>query len=151
MNRPVLICAACAAALALCLTACGKKEDTPSSDPVTTTTTTAAMTTTTTAAAIEPAVGYINATTLHVRPNPNTEGEPIGGLKYGDRVELLGREGDWYKIPFKDGTAYISAQFVQDTPPGETTAAATTTTTTVAATDETTTTTATTTAAPVAP
>lgn len=87
-----------------------------------------------------PPVGYVNATTLHIRPSPNTSGDPIGGLKFGDQVKIVGREGDWYIIPFKDGTAYISAQYVQETPPVGTTdsttstsAETTTTTSSVAA------------------
>ncbi len=68
-----------------------------------------------------PPFGYVNASSLHIRPGPNTSGDPIGGLKFGDRVQIVGREGDWYVIPFQNGNGYISAQYVQETPPVSTT------------------------------
>lgn len=33
----------------------------------------------------------------------------------GEKVDILGREGDWYKIKFKDGVGYVSAQFISST------------------------------------
>lgn len=83
-----------------------------------------------------PFVGYINATTLNVRPTANGSGYPIGGLKWGDTVTILSREGDWYAIRFKGGTGYINAQYVSDTMPVKTTAAPSTTATTTAATTQ---------------
>ena len=77
-----------------------------------------------------PFVGYINATTLNVRPTPSAVGYPIGGLKWGDTVTVLSREGDWYAISFKGETGYINAQYVLNTMPTVTTTAAATTTVT---------------------
>ncbi|MBE6757923.1 MAG: SH3 domain-containing protein [Ruminococcaceae bacterium] len=94
-------------------------------------TTTAAPTTTATTAGttaeVYPFVGYVNATTLNVRPTPDTGGYAIGGLKWGDTVTILSREGDWYAISFAGQTGYINAQYVQDTMPSETTTAPETT------------------------
>lgn len=129
----------CTAIIALAATGCfgsGEGGDTTATTTTVATTTTAADTTTTTARAY-PFTGYVNATTLNVRPTADTSGEAIGGLKFGDTVTVIDREGDWYKINFRSGIGYVSAQYVQDTMPAsttsgaETTTAADTTTTTV--------------------
>ena len=106
------------AALLLALAGCGRA-DTDSTPPTTTapaTTVTLALPTTAPTAAYPP-VGYVNASSLHVRPEPNTDKYAIGGLKFGDMVTIVGKEGDWYKIQFKDGFGYVNAQYILDTMP----------------------------------
>lgn len=124
----------CAVCLTVSLAGCFGGEGEGDTAPTTTTTTAATTVTTTTGptAPAYPYTAYINATTLHVRPTPDTAGEAIGGLKFGDTVTVTGREGDWYCITFKGGVGYVNAQYVQDTVPGST--ETTTTTTTVATT-----------------
>ena len=117
---------AIAVLLLVVLCGCGK-ETAPVEDAATTTTTTTVTTTTTTATPY-PFVGYINATTLNVRPTPDLAGYPIGGLKWGDTVTVLSREGDWYAIQFGGQTGYIHVQYVQDTVPVVTTTPSDTTT-----------------------
>lgn len=111
-------------------------------------TTPTTTTTTGTTAPAYPFTGYINATTLNVRPAADATGIPIGGLVFGDAVTVTGREGDWYAIAFGEGVGYVNAQYVQDTVPVSTEATTTTeaeTTGTTAATDTTVDTTGTTT------
>ena len=84
---------------------------------------TEAETTTTTAAPVTSDVGYVNATTMHIRSGPGTDYGAIGGLKMGDQVKILGKEGDWYKIEFKETGGYVSAQFIQGSPVTVTTTA----------------------------
>lgn len=74
---------------------------------------------------------------VNVRKTPNTWYEAIGGLKQGEKVTIIGREtdsngGHWYKIKWKDGEAYVKAEFISPTEvvPIETTAAADSATTT---------------------
>lgn len=129
--------------LAFTLSGCGlfapkspQAEDTGATTAVTTVATT--VTTAGTTAETYPFVGYVNATTLNVRPTPDTAGYAIGGLKWGDTVTILSREGDWYAISFAGQTGYINAQYVQDTMPSVTTTAAATTTATATATTVTT-------------
>lgn len=136
-----LACIAAVLAAAVSLSACGKPanppEDSKSSIASTTNTTedSSRVTTTTSSATTTgsgnlttgtgqtaatspvsfPASGWCNATTLHIRSETNTNNDPIGGLKKGDKVTVLGREGDWYKIAFKDGTAFVSALYIQFT------------------------------------
>lgn len=91
---------------------------TTTADATTTTTTTTRATTAGSTAGADITVGYVNATTLNVRPEPNTVCEPIGGLKHGEQVTVLGRSGDWYVIRFGEGQAYVSAQYISSTPVG---------------------------------
>ena len=85
------------------LTACGKE---PEKKPAVVTTT--APTTTTTAPAAP--IYYVTASSLYVRATPN--GEKIGSLFEGDVVEILGMEGDWYRIRYDGGEAYIHKDYV---------------------------------------
>lgn len=120
--------------LTLSMTACGKKNaDTGESDDAataTTVTTTVPTTAATTVSANDtfPRVAYVNASTLNVRPTAGTAGEAIGGLKWGDAVKLLSRDGDWYAIEFipvnppvgfSGNIGYVHSNYVQDTPPTE--------------------------------
>ncbi len=50
---------------------------------------------------------------LNVRTGP--WGKIIGALYEGNKVQIVGQEGDWYKIKRGDGYAYIHANYV-DTP-----------------------------------
>lgn len=139
MRSPCLSLAALAVA-AIAAVACTGCFGKSSVDDTAAVTTTAAVTETTaaatTAAAVYPFTGYVNATTLNVRPSANTEGYAIGGLTFGDAVTVIAREGDWYQINFGSGTGYVSAQYIQNTPPvsllNETTASTVTTAETAA-------------------
>lgn len=108
--------------VSLLLCGCGKKKAASNTDETTDeTTATTVVTTTGTTAAAYPFVGYVNATTLNVRPTADTNGYPIGGLKWGDTVTVTSRDGDWYAIAFKGQTGYVHVQYIQNTPPVATT------------------------------
>lgn len=78
--------------------------------------TTAATTARTTAAL--PNEGWITADSLRVRGGAGLSHEIIGGLKAGDRVEILGKTGDWYEIRFgEDAVGYVSGQYLTFTAP----------------------------------
>ncbi len=107
------------------LTAC--REEQPKKKPTATPTDT--PTTATTQAA--PTIYYITATSLYVRSAP--DGEKIGSLFQGDEVEVLGVEGDWCRIRYDGGEAYVHKDYVgvKDAPAiGSTTTQEVTTTTT---------------------
>lgn len=127
---------------------CAGEPETKETVTTTTNDTTTVMTTTTVTP--YPFTAFVNATTLNVRPTPDTSGYAIGGLKFADVVTVTGREGDWYAIQFKGEVGYINAQYVQEDDPRLTTTVATTTAATVAGTT-TVADTATTTAEAVAP
>ena len=86
----------------------------PSSTAATTTIAATTPTTLPTQAPI-PTVGWCNATTLHVRSGPGTNYGSIGGLRYGEKVTIIGKEGDWYCISRNTEIGYVSAQYIQDT------------------------------------
>ena len=82
-------CMLAVAVTLLLLSACGKK---PSSPTATTTTADTIATTVapTTPVAEFPRAGYINGDSVRVRKTPDTQNDSIGGVKFGDRVTLLG-------------------------------------------------------------
>ncbi len=72
----------------------------------------------------EAGIGYCSVESLVVRGGPGTDYYGIGGLKYGEQVEILGRVGDWFQIAFRpgpEGVGYVSAQYIQGAPPAITT------------------------------
>ena len=63
--------------------------------------------------------GIVTATELNIRSSASTDGERVGGLKYGARVEILEKSGSWGRT--KDG--WISLDYVyQDGTTGKKTA-----------------------------
>jgi len=90
----------------------------------------AAVTTAATPAAIGnfPCTGYATDS-LNVRRDASTDYDAIGGLDKGDKVTIVGEEGDFYKIEWSsfDGNfdgqyAYVSKQYISATLTAETTA-----------------------------
>ena len=60
------------------------------------------------------AKGIVNTQELNIRSSAGTDGDRVGSLKYGDRVEILEKSGDWGRISkgwislnyvYQDGTA----------------------------------------------
>jgi uncharacterized protein YraI len=77
-----------------------------------------------TAAAVAPAAvssapqaGHIsdspNITTVKVRKGASTGKRSIGELKRGESVQILAKEGDWYKIAYQGGEGYVFGPLVQ--------------------------------------
>lgn len=52
--------------------------------------------------------GKVNDSNIRVRSGPSKTGtETIENLYLGDYVEILGREGDWYKVKTESGKVRI--------------------------------------------
>lgn len=52
---------------------------------------------------------------VNVRNYPSKTGESIGQLMMGDHVEILGQDGDYYRIEFKSyPRAYVAAHFIEE-------------------------------------
>lgn len=62
-----------------------------------------------------PAEGWINADSVNIRKTPDLSLYPIGGTNTGEKFTVLGKDGDWYKIRFQGGEAYVNAQFISFT------------------------------------
>lgn len=56
--------------------------------------------------------GKSTASNVRIRKSASTESEVIDLLGVGDVVEILGKEGDWYKVSFKGNTGYVSQSFI---------------------------------------
>lgn len=50
-------------------------------------------------------------TSLNVRTSP--WGKVIGSLRNNDKVQIIGKSGDWYKISYNGQTAYVHANYVE--------------------------------------
>lgn len=63
--------------------------------------------------------GKVTASVLNFRPEPSTRRPPLGQLKRGDLVQIISREGRWYKIQSGDRTGYVFGDFlaIQDDQP----------------------------------
>ena len=142
MKRVAIVCL-CVAMLA-CATACFKSEKTPEPPaPAPTAPTTApsaavstmpTVVSTGTTAAVPgsltnfPCVGYATDS-LNIRRDASTNYDAVGGLQKGDKVTIVGEEGDFYKIEwssfdgnFNEKYAYVSKQYVSASPNGNTSA-----------------------------
>ena len=64
-------------------------------------------------------IGKVTARVLNFRPEPSTRRPPLGQLKRGDLVQIIHREGGWYKIQSGDRTGYVFGSFlaIQDDQP----------------------------------
>ncbi|MCQ2011675.1 SH3 domain-containing protein, partial [Sporolactobacillus sp. STSJ-5] len=49
---------------------------------------------------------------LNVRSSASTSGKLLTTLKKGSSVEVVGTSGDWLKIKYSGGTAYVSGDYV---------------------------------------
>ena len=58
------------------------------------------------------ATGKSTATNVRVRASASTDAEVIELLAVNDNVEILSKEGDWYKVSFKGKTGYVSQSFI---------------------------------------
>lgn len=58
------------------------------------------------------ATGKSTAEDVRVRASASTESEIIELLAINDTVQILGEEGDWYKVTFNGKTGYVSKAFI---------------------------------------
>ncbi|MGN1032885.1 MAG: SH3 domain-containing protein, partial [Intestinibacter sp.] len=57
---------------------------------------------------------YVNISSLNVRTGPSTDYKVLTVYKYGQEVKVVSINGDWAKIKYKDGYAYISNKYLTD-------------------------------------
>lgn len=73
-----------------------------------------------------PSTGYSTGDSVNIRSGPDTSFGSYGQIDSGDSVELIGQEGNWYKIstPLAAcGYAYISADYISTVAPAAKTVA----------------------------
>ena len=56
--------------------------------------------------------GIVKASALTVRKGPGTNYAKIGTLYKGQKVELAGSKGSWYKIRYKTGYGYVLSKYI---------------------------------------
>ena len=67
------------------------------------------------AAAAQTAEYRVATANVNVRTGPNSSKYPaIGALKKGQVVKYLGKDGNWSKIAYGDGTGYVFSEYLAD-------------------------------------
>ena len=56
--------------------------------------------------------GKSTASDVRIRKAPSTDSEVIDLLAVDEVVQILGKEGDWYKVSFKGKTGYVSQSYI---------------------------------------
>lgn len=56
--------------------------------------------------------GFVDASALNVREKPTTQSKILNCLKRGTKVDIVKKEGDWYKIKSGDKTGYVSSKYI---------------------------------------
>lgn len=64
----------------------------------------------------EPVAGYVITTTggLNIRSAPGYDSEILGSITYGQMIDIIEEEDDWYVIPYgeNDGVGYVLKEYV---------------------------------------
>ena len=66
-------------------------------------------------------VGYVSTEGLRVRKGPSTDTDELHSLSKNDKVEIVGKTGNWYQIKYDGETGYVSSKYISDTKLPETT------------------------------
>ena len=57
-------------------------------------------------------IGSVNVSNLNVRSGAGTNHSIKGSVNLNHIVEIVGKENGWYKIKYKDNTAYVSSKYI---------------------------------------
>lgn len=58
-------------------------------------------------------IGIVTASVLNVRPDPSTAQPPVGRLRRGREVRILGRAGSWYHVRAGDLDGFVHGDYVR--------------------------------------
>ena len=56
--------------------------------------------------------GEVTADSLNIRSGPSTSHSVIGGLKKGNKVEIISCEKNWYNIKYGSKTGWVSGSYI---------------------------------------
>lgn len=63
--------------------------------------------------ASEEKIGYVTATGLYVRKGPSTTADALRCADHGEKLIILGEEGDWYYVKYNDSVSgYVAKAYV---------------------------------------
>ena len=58
--------------------------------------------------------GYINVSEAIIREGPSTESEIVSQVSRNTAIEIIGEDGDWYRILFEGEEAYIAKRLISE-------------------------------------
>ena len=56
----------------------------------------------------------VTTETLNIRSKPSEDGDLVEQAEYDDVLEIIKKEGDWYKINYNGTEGYVSAELVEE-------------------------------------
>ena len=59
-------------------------------------------------------VKYVNVYSVNIRKEPSMDADILDSLDKNDSADIVGKEGEWYKVKTEDGTGYIKAEYLSD-------------------------------------
>ena len=62
-------------------------------------------------------VMYVTVEALNVREQADGEAEVIDSVGRGTALDVIAKEGNWYKVSLESGSGYVSADYVSETKP----------------------------------
>ncbi|MFQ9289124.1 MAG: SH3 domain-containing protein, partial [Intestinibacter bartlettii] len=62
-------------------------------------------------------IKYVNEDSLNIREGAGTSYKILGTYNHGDEVKVVSIDGNWAKIQYKDGYAYISNKYLSNEKP----------------------------------
>ena len=60
--------------------------------------------------------GSVTATNLNIRSGPSSSNSVVGTLKLNDKVEILSKTNNWYKIDYNGKDAYVICSYIKLNP-----------------------------------
>ena len=60
----------------------------------------------------EPEMGQVTADKVNLREAPNTDSEILGEVPGGTAVEVLGKDGTWYRVLYNETVGYIRQDYL---------------------------------------
>ena len=60
----------------------------------------------------EPDMGQVTADKVNMREAPNTDSEILGEVPGGTAVEVLGKDGTWYRVLYNETVGYIRQDYL---------------------------------------
>lgn len=64
-------------------------------------------------------VGATSANTLNIRQAPSTNSAIIGTLTYGNKVNIITKTGEWYKLDLNGSIGYVHVNYISASRSGE--------------------------------
>ena len=65
------------------------------------------------AVTVKAATVKVTGETINIRKGPSTSTAVVAMLSKGVECEVLGEEGDWYQVKYKNYKGYVSKQYVK--------------------------------------